>query len=210
MRDNYVPHLHGKSPFAPSPHPHQAHPHLSSGVTSRHMTALHDKWIDQSWPYPENPSMDYSGYHRPPVDPLGPQVVPHPTAGRSMSMPGRPPPNNWAIEMERRRVNELQQMQERDRDLRERERERLLAGGGGGGGGGSSSHQQPYPSKPNISLLPTAVMRQIHNLNPNHSVSTPFPSSLPPPPSPSSLPSSSSSLPLPPSPLSCLNTLHVQ
>ena len=122
--------------------------------------------------------MDYTGHRQPPVDPLGQQVHHVASSGRPMSMAGRPPPNNWAIEMERRRVMELQQM---------RERERMMAAASG-----SSSHQQMYSSRPNISLLPTAVMRQLHNSNPNHSVSEPspffflpstlsFPPSLPPP-----------------------------
>ena len=51
-----------------------------------------------------------------------------------------------------------------------RERERGIRVGGAGGGD-LLQHHHALPSKPNISLLPTAVMRQLHNSKPTHSVS---------------------------------------
>ena len=55
--------------------------------------------------------------------------------------------NNWAVEMERRRVTELRQMQlAKERELY-----------------GTSPHANKVSSsKPNIGLLPTAVMRHMH------------------------------------------------
>ena len=172
LREGYG--SHRKSLF-PTPHPHS---HQPPPLPTRQSpsAALPEKWTERSWVYPEAPSMDYNSPQRTLVDALGPQVMHHhPGSGRSASLASRPPPNNWAIEMERRRVMELQQMRERERerDMHERDvRERMLAGGSGGSMGGSSHHHHHHhhPSKPNISLLPTAVMRQLHNTNPSHSV----------------------------------------
>ena len=92
---------------------------------------------------------------------------------------GGRPSNQWAVEMERRRLLELHQM-ERERMYNYPSQQmvginlctcgrRLIV---------FCLPHQPPMSKPNISLLPTAVMRQIHNSKTNHSVSTPLPSPL--------------------------------
>lgn len=147
---------HTKSLF-PTPHPHS---HQAPPLSNRPST-LYEKWTERSWIHPETLSMEYGGLQRPPVDPLGPTMMHHhQSSGRSGSLAGRPPPNNWAVEMERRRLIELQKMRERERNMRER----MMVGPG------ESVHHHAS-SKPNISLLPTAVMRQLHNSNPNHSVS---------------------------------------
>jgi hypothetical protein len=161
LRGNYV--AHTKSHF-PTPHPHSLHqaPPLSSRPST-----LHEKWTERSWIHPETPSMEYGGLQRPSVDPMGSSLMHHhhQSSGRSASLGSRPPPNNWAIEIERRRLIELQRMRERERELRERAmRERMMTGVG------ETVHHHTS-AKPNISLLPTAVMRQLHNLNPNHSLS---------------------------------------
>ena len=144
MRESYG--THTKSLF-PSPHPHSSHPHQAPPLTSH----PHEKWVERSWIHPENASVDYSGLQRSSVDPLAlPVMHHHHQSGRSASLSNRPLPNSWAIEIEQRRRVELQSM-----------RERLEP----------SLHPRHTSSKPNISLLPTAVMRQLHNSNPNHSVS---------------------------------------
>ena len=69
--------------------------------------------------------------------------------------------NNWAVEMERRRVMELRQM-----ELAKEKEQQLY-------GSGTSLHgftRKATSSKPNISLLPTAVMRHIHSSKPAHQV----------------------------------------
>lgn len=75
-------------------------------------------------------------------------------------------PNNWAVEMEQRRLMELRQMQ------LAKEKEMYS-----GASGGVAVHPQAYnkgpSSKPNISLLPTAVMRHIHTIKPSQTVSLP-------------------------------------
>lgn len=145
---------HAKSLF---PYPHSQGP----SITSRPST-LHDKWTERSWIYPENQSMEYGGLQRP-VDPLGPSMMHHQqSTGRSGSLASRPPSNKWAIEMEQRRLMELQEMRERERGLRERMMARVP--------GGDTPPHLHTSSKPNISLLPTAVMRQLHMSNPNHLV----------------------------------------
>ena len=69
--------------------------------------------------------------------------------------------NNWAVEMEQRRLMELRQMQ--------LAQEKEMYGGGVPPGGGGVPHGGMMPQgyskspKPNISLLPTAVMRHLHN-----------------------------------------------
>ena len=170
-------------PMYPTPHP----PPLSSRPST-----LHDKWAEaqqqqqqqqRSWMiHPETgAALDYgSGGGRPHVvDHLGLSVMHshshhhHTNSGRGGM--GRSSSQSWAVEMEQRRRAELQGM--REREARERGaaavRERLM-----GVGGGDLSlhhhhhhHHQGLASKPNISLLPTAVMRQLHNSNPAHSVS---------------------------------------
>ena len=159
LRENYGG-GHAKSLF-PYPHSHQP-----PSLTNRPST-LHDKWTERSWIYPENQSMEYGGLQRP-VDTLGHPVMHHhhhhQSTGRSGSLASRPPSNKWAIEMEQRRLMELQEMRERERGIRERMMARVPAG-------------DPVPhlhtsSKPNISLLPTAVMKQLHISNPNHLVCT--------------------------------------
>jgi hypothetical protein len=72
--------------------------------------------------------------------------------------------NNWAVEMEQRRLMELRQMQ------LAKEKEMY----GGSGGHTIPPHQGfkgSHPAKPNISLLPTAVMRHMHTNKPGQSVS---------------------------------------
>ncbi|CAI8012645.1 hypothetical protein GBAR_LOCUS8099 [Geodia barretti] len=164
LRDAYGQHA---KPIFPTPHPHQAPP--MSGRPS----TLHDKWAaeQRSWIHPETgTALDYGGgLQRPPVDHIGlpmmhPHAHPHHSGIGSRGVMGRPSSQSWAIEMEQRRRVELQSM--REREARERgasARERLL------GGGDLSLHHQGL-SKPNISLLPTAVMRQLHNSNPAHSL----------------------------------------
>lgn len=71
------------------------------------------------------------------------------------------PPNNWAVEMEQRRVMELRQMQ------LAKEKEMYS---GGGGAVPPQAYSKGPSSKPNISLLPTAVMRHIHS-KPSQTVS---------------------------------------
>ena len=86
-------------------------------------------------------------------------------------LPNSRNPNNWAVEMEQRRLLELRQMQ------LAKEKEMYGGGGLGSGGGGAPmpSPQGGYSkgpsSKPNISLLPTAVMRHIHTSKPSQTVS---------------------------------------
>lgn len=75
--------------------------------------------------------------------------------------------NNWAVEMEQRRVMELRQMQQLAK-------EKELYGGGpppGSGAMGPQGYGKGSSSKPNISLLPTAVMRHIHTNKLSQSVS---------------------------------------
>lgn len=74
-------------------------------------------------------------------------------------------PNNWAVEMEQRRVIELRQMQ--------LAKEKELYGGAQGGGAVPPQSYSKGHSKPNISLLPTAVMRHIHTSKPSQTVSIP-------------------------------------
>lgn len=69
--------------------------------------------------------------------------------------------NNWAVEMEQRRLMELRQMQ--------LAKEKEMYGGGVPHGGMIPRGYSKSP-KPNISLLPTAVMRHLHN-KPNPQVS---------------------------------------
>lgn len=71
--------------------------------------------------------------------------------------------NNWAVEMEQRRVIELREMQ--------LAQGKELYGGSSGGGMPPQRYVKGPSSKPNISLLPTAVMRHIHTNKPNQTVS---------------------------------------
>lgn len=75
--------------------------------------------------------------------------------------------NNWAVEMEQRRLMELRQMQ------LAKEKELYGAGGAPPTGGMPPQGYKPqqHPSKPNISLLPTAVMRHMHTNKPGQAVS---------------------------------------
>lgn len=67
--------------------------------------------------------------------------------------------NNWAVEMEQRRLVELRQMQ------LAKEKELYSSGMPPQG------YKAVHPSKPNISLLPTAVMRHMHTNKPGQTVS---------------------------------------
>ncbi len=97
----------------------------------------------------------------------------HPTpqqlaATRQQQMMAAGPRNaakNWAVEMEQRRLQELRQMQIAKKDMYGG----VASAGGGGGGGGYG--KGPASNKPNISLLPTAVMRHIHTSKPSQPVS---------------------------------------
>ena len=95
---------------------------------------------------------------------------PHPTmqqiaASRQQQMMGgvSRPPNNWAVEMEQRRVMELRQMQ--------LAKEKELYGRASGHAVPSQVYNKGPSSKPNISLLPTAVMKHMHTSKPNQAVS---------------------------------------
>lgn len=73
--------------------------------------------------------------------------------------------NNWAVEMERRRIMELRQMQ------LAKEKEMYSHGALPHTYGNSGPpHSSSSSSKPNISLLPTAVVRQMHNSKTSHQV----------------------------------------
>lgn len=73
--------------------------------------------------------------------------------------------NNWAVEMEQRRLIELRQMQ--------LAKENEMYGGATPTGGipPPQGYKASHPSKPNISLLPTAVMRHMHTNKPGQAVS---------------------------------------
>lgn len=79
--------------------------------------------------------------------------------------------NNWAVEMEQRRVMELRQMQ--------LAKEKELYGGAAGHSGSHHQGYKPPPSsKPNISLLPTAVMRHMHSSKPGQTGNTDLPKTI--------------------------------
>lgn len=76
--------------------------------------------------------------------------------------------NNWAVEMERRRIMELRQMQmAKEKEMYSHGTPPRTYGNSGPAGPHSTSSST---SKPNISLLPTAVVRQMHSSKTNHQV----------------------------------------
>lgn len=76
--------------------------------------------------------------------------------------------NNWAVDMERRRIMELRQMQlAKEKDMYSHGSPHTY---GNSGLPHSSSASSSSSSKPNISLLPTAVVRQMHNSKTSHQV----------------------------------------
>ena len=94
-----------------------------------------------------------------------PQQVAVPRQHQMLINGGGRSANNWAVEMERRRIMELRQMQlAKEKDMYSHGSLPHTYGNSGPPPHCSSS------SKPNISLLPTAVVRQMHNSKVNHQV----------------------------------------
>ena len=140
-RQGYLPPSH---PPPPPHHLHQMDPHLP----------MHPSQMERDggrgWMYPER--------GRP-----TPQQIVAARQQQMMAAGGPRSTRNWAVEMEQRRLQELRQMQ------LAKEKEGMYGGGipAGVGYGGKGL----ATSKPNISLLPTAVMRHIHTNKPSPTVS---------------------------------------
>ena len=138
------PHHHHQGYFPPA-HPAPPPHHLLHQMDHPHAPMERE---GRGWMYPERgrpaPPPQQARQQQPMLPPGGPR-----TAAK-----------NCAVEMEQRRIQELHQMQ------MAKEKEVEAYGGRGGFGKGPSSS-----SKPNISLLPTAVMRHIHTSKPSQTVS---------------------------------------
>ncbi len=148
-RDPLATPIQPYSNMGPPPAPHPPPSHLPHHV--RQMEAMHppppplDRGDGRGWMYP-----DRSHNMRQQVDRTQQPTQQQLMAARQHQMLTTRNANNWAVEMERRRVMELQQMQMNNPPHHHHHHHSMK-------GGTASS------SKPNISLLPTSVMRQIHN-----------------------------------------------
>jgi len=155
------PNRHYHQPH-PRPHPSASHPvpmdRDGSGSVARN-----------SWVYSERQRQQMEWGLRPPAHhiAIAGRHQQHMMAGGSGSSSSRNA-NHWAVEMEHRRIVELQQMQQtKNKDM-------AFAQGNPTARTYSNSvspHSSGTSSKPNISLLPTSVVRQMHSTKSSHQVS---------------------------------------
>ena len=151
------------SPYGP--HPHLAHPHLRTHPSTSHPVHVdRDSSPRGNWIFSDRQRHQMEWGLRPSPHQIALARQQQMIAGGSSSNVGRTA-NNWAVEMERRRIMELRQMQ------LAKEKEVYAQGNPPHTYGNSVPlHSSITSSKPNISLLPTAVVRQMHSSKSNHQV----------------------------------------
>ncbi len=174
QQSQYPPHPHGAPPpHVPPQHQHHHHQHVRPHLSPSHPVHMErdDGGVPQGhWGYSDRQrhQMEWAGmrpsqHQYPPM----PRPQQHPVPGGGNSGPGSGASrnsNNWAVDMERRRILELQQMQ--------KEKDAYVPGSHAGMSysGSAPLHSSATSSRPNISLLPTSVVRQMHNTKSSHQV----------------------------------------